>query len=75
MYIAMAGLHQCLPSVCEEFESYDDAVDFLADLHELGRERKKRLKKDGYLELNLHGSRFPYLQADGNEYCEIVEED
>ena len=66
-YIAMAGLHGCLPQTCEVYETYDEAVDALADLHELGDRRRRELRRDGSLELNLH--------RDGNEYCEIEERD
>jgi len=57
-YLALAGLHGCM---CQ----YSSAVDDLAQLHDLGRDRKRKLKRTGYLELNLH--------RDGNEYCEITE--
>lgn len=60
-YIGMAGLHGCLPQTCNSYETYQDAVDSLASLHELGRARHQELERDGYLELNL------------NEYCEITE--
>ena len=64
-YIGMAGLHGCLPQTCDVYETYQDAVDSLASIHELGKTRSAALKKHGYLELNLH--------RDGNEYCEIEE--
>ena len=64
-YVGMAGLHGCLPNYCNSYDSYQDAVEDLASLHELGKGRKGQLKKNGYLELNLH--------RDGNEYCEIEE--
>jgi len=63
-YVAMAGLHGCMPIYKTVLDSYNDAVNNLSDLHELGRRRRQELKRDGYLELNLH--------RDGNEYCEIV---
>lgn len=63
-YIAMAGLHGCMPNYQAVLNSYNDAVNSLSDVHELGRRRRQELKRDGYLELNLH--------RDGNEYCEIV---
>ncbi len=62
-YIAMAGLHGCLPNCCEVYEDYESAVDSMASLHELGKNRKRELKRNGYLELNIH--------RDGNEYVEI----
>ena len=64
-YIGMAGLHGCLPQYCEVYDTYEEAAEGLAFLHELGRDRIRRLRMDGYLELNLH--------RDGNEYCEITE--
>lgn len=64
-YIAMAGLHGCLPQYCQSHETFNNAVEDLVSLHELAVDRALRLKKEGYLELNLH--------RDGNEYCEITE--
>lgn len=64
-YIVMAGMHGCIPNYCGSCETYAIAVDDLADMHELGRTRKAKLRKEGYLELNL--------ARDGNEYCEITE--
>jgi len=64
-YIAMAGIHGCLPQYCSTHDNYNNAVEDLAQLHELGKNRTKELKKDGYLELNM--------KKDGNEYCEIIE--
>ena len=61
-WIAMAGLHGCLPTFCTATESHGAAVDTLADLHELGQRRRRRLSRDNYLELN---------PDDGNEYAEI----
>lgn len=63
-YIAMAGLHGCLPQTCYAHNSYNDAVNDMADLHDLNRTRKAELRKYGYLELDLH--------EDGNEYIEIT---
>jgi len=64
-FIGMAGLHGCLPQTCSTYDNYIDAVEGLACIHELGKNRTRQLKRDGYLELNLH--------RDGNEYCEIEE--
>ena len=64
-YIGMAGLRGCLPNYCVTHDTHDDAVMDLADTHELGRDRTRRLKRDSFLLLNLH--------RDGNEYCEITE--
>lgn len=62
-YIAMAGLHGCLPNSCEVYDTYQDAVDSLVSLHELGKKRAAALKRDGSLELNIG--------RDDNEYCEV----
>lgn len=64
-YIAMAGMHGCIPNTCHVHESYSEAVESLALMHDLGRERAHMLKRDSYLELSL--------RRDGNEYAEIVE--
>jgi hypothetical protein len=61
-FIAMSGAHGCLPDSCNAYETYQDAVDSLADLFELGRTRKARLFADRYLELK---------SIDAAEYCEI----
>lgn len=63
-YVAIAGLHGCMPNACEAHETYNSAVDSMAELHELGKKRKAELKSDGYIELNLG--------RDGNEYAEIT---
>jgi hypothetical protein len=64
-FIAMAGLHGCLPNYCEVFPDRAAAIESLADLHELGKRRTSELRQTGYLTLSLH--------RDGNEYAEIVE--
>ena len=64
-YIACAGLLGYMTNYCQYHESYDNAVEDLVVLHELGKNRARELKRDGYLELNL--------QRDGNEYCEVIE--
>lgn len=64
-YIAMAGLHGYLPQYCASHENYNDAVDDLANLHELGKNRTHELRKNGCIELNV--------KRDGNEYAEITE--
>jgi hypothetical protein len=63
-WIGMAGLHGCLPQTCAAYDSKADAAEGLAQVHELGRNRTIRLRRDGYLELNPH--------RDGNDYAEIV---
>ena len=64
-FIAMAGIHGCMPNYCASCDTYHDAVDSLISLHDLGRKRAKELRADGYIELNM--------QRDGNEYAEITE--
>lgn len=64
-WIGMAGLHGCLPQTCGVYDSAEDAADSLADLHELGKRRRAELRRDLYIELNIH--------RDGNEYAEITE--
>lgn len=64
-YVGMAGLMGCLPQVCNSYDSLIDAAEGLADIHELGRDRKRILKRDMFLSLNL--------KRDGNEYCEITD--
>ena len=64
-FIGMAGLHGCLPQTCDVYDSIRDAADSLASIHDLGKRRTAMLRRDLYLELNLH--------RDGNEYAEIEE--
>ncbi len=64
-YHAMAGLHGCIPDTSEVCDSYADAVSILASVHELGRNRTRELRRNGYTELNL--------RRDGNEYAEVAE--
>jgi hypothetical protein len=70
-YIAMSGMHGCLPDHCEVFETRADAVTDLTSLFELGRIRETRLKENGYLELEV--SLIEAAQGDcfGADYCEI----
>jgi|TARA_R110000824_G_scaffold362435_2_gene550411 hypothetical protein len=63
-YIAMAGLHGCLPNYCEEYERYEDAVDGLVSLHELDEQERICLWVDQCLELEL--------EKHGNAYCEVI---
>ena len=63
-FTAMAGLYGCLPNYVEECDSFQEAVDTLSDLHELGQRRRAALKASGFISLSLH--------RDGNEYAEIV---
>lgn len=66
-YIALAGLHGCLPNYCASYETRGQAIDSLADLHELPRygQLMRDLRSGGYCELKL--------QYHGNEYAEIQE--
>jgi|OpeIllAssembly_1097287.scaffolds.fasta_scaffold800759_2 hypothetical protein len=63
-WIAMAGIHGCLPNYSSCCDTYEDAVATLTALHDLGRDRRRELAERGTLELKM--------QRDGNEYCEIV---
>ena len=67
MFIAMAGLHGCMPNYTGEYASYELAIDDLAQLHELETVDIDTLRQHGYLELNL--------EKHGNAYCEITEEE
>lgn len=62
-FVAIAGLHGCMPNCCAAYDTYDGAVEDMVQLHDLGKGRARQLKRNGYLELNLH--------RDGNEYIEI----
>ena len=64
-YIGMAGLHGCLPQYCQSHETIKDAVEDLAQLHELSERKRRVLRRDLYLEMDVY--------KDGNEYCEITE--
>lgn len=64
-YIALGGLHGCLPSHCEVYDSEQDAVSAMVDMYELGKKRSRVLARDLSLELNS--------KRDGNEYVEIAE--
>lgn len=66
-YVAMAGLHGCLPNYVALHESRQNAIDDLVSLHELDNDAGKMrdLKQTGFVELNAH--------EDGNEYAEVME--
>lgn len=66
-FIGMAGLHGCMPNYCDVYASYDDTVESLCQIHDLGKYSRfrKELKRDGTVELNLH--------KHGNEYAEVSE--
>lgn len=66
-YIAMAGLHGCMPNYCASFETKRAAIESLIELHDLarfGRVYRELRSSVGYAELDL--------AKDGNEYAEIV---
>lgn len=65
-YIGMAGLCGYMPSAYFGPSLYrGDIAQSIGDLHELSDRKIKRLRRDWYIDLNLH--------VDGNEYGEIVE--
>jgi len=70
-YIAMSGMHGCLPDHCEVYESYKDAVSDLVQLFELGRTREARLRKNSYLELTPNPVEEKQGQDFGAEYCQV----
>jgi hypothetical protein len=72
-YVAMSGMHGCLPDHCEVFETLADAVSNLTQLFELGSTRQARLKKNLYLELELSPVEKNQDVFFGADYCEIQE--
>jgi hypothetical protein len=54
-----------MPLYCEVYETKQAAAESLADIHDLSGYKTRQLKRDMYLELDLH--------THGNEYCEIAE--
>lgn len=76
-FIGMAGLHGCIPNFCDVYATFDDAVESLCQVHDLGpRSRFRReLKKFGYVELRLNDEKIGgiVLEGHGNEYAEIIE--
>ena len=63
-YIGMAGLSGCLPNYAGAYATYEDAVDSLVDLHEMGDVLRDVFDRDGYVALDL--------DTHGNEYAEVV---
>lgn len=66
-YIAMAGLHGCLPNYCEPFRTKRAAIESLIDVHDVpryGRVARELRSRVGYAELSL--------PLHGNEYAEIA---
>ena len=64
-YIGMAGVHGCIPQYCASYKTIKDAVEDLAQVHELSERKRRILRKDLYLEMDLH--------TQGNEYCQVTE--
>lgn len=64
-YIAGAGLHGYLYQCCDWFDTRTDAAQYIADIHELSNRAMLRLRRDRYIELDIH--------VHGNEYAEITE--
>ena len=61
-YIAMSGTHGCLPDYCHTYDTIDEAVDALMDLHELDETLRTEFIEYQYIELTY-----------GAEYAEVVE--
>jgi hypothetical protein len=72
-YIAMSGMHGCLPDHCEVFETREDAVSDLVFLFDLGRTRTARLRKESYLKLTPSAVERRQDVDFGADYCEITE--
>ena len=62
-WIAMAGVHGCIPNYLDCYEAHDHAVEMLRQLHDLGPMQRMELKRFSFLLLNL--------DRDGNAYCSI----
>jgi len=63
-YIIGNGEFGCLYDGCAVLRTLDAAVEYLADMFNLGRTRKADLKRQRYLSLNS--------ARDGASYCEIT---
>ena len=50
-YVAMSGMHGCLPEVCESHGDRQSAVHSIADVVGLGKHKRAHLSRDGYVEL------------------------
>lgn len=69
-FIAMSGLHGCLPDNCATYDSRADAAQSLIDLFELNPARKA----DYDIEFSIRDAGYAELRAEhGAQYCEIVE--
>lgn len=69
-WIAMAGLHGCMPNVCERFDRKADAVAFLSDLHDLRWYRTgaiKELRETGFATLDLREFGNEYISVEAND--------
>ena len=64
-YIGMAGLCGYLPNYCHSYDRLSDAIDSLCNLHDNPRGMKSELRRNWYVDLDIH--------RDGNEYAEIIE--
>ncbi len=68
-YILTSGLHDCIPNVCESYDSFESAVDGAISIYEnsdsgwLSDNQRAELKVTGYTELDLTGQ--------SNEYIDI----
>ena len=67
-YIAGSGTHGCLYDYCHAHETFEDAVQDLVALHNLGRVRERRLRNDRYLSLK---ATFAEELSYGADYCEV----
>lgn len=53
-WIAMSGVMVgCLPEFCEPFQKRKEAVDTLADLHEMSHSQHRTLRKEGVVGLGM----------------------
>lgn len=64
-WTAMAGLRGYVPLLLERFETRADAINYLIDVHEMSRRQARDLRRDGWVELDLH--------KQGNEYASVDE--
>lgn len=64
-YVAMAGLHGCLPDYCQSFDNRGNCVDYLADWLDLDNIVKREFELTGYTDLSLLNH--------GVQYAEIIE--
>lgn len=74
VWVAMAGIRGCIPLFCEWYDSKEDAEDGLAMVHEFddsginhSRRLRRTLRRDGYVDLDIH--------KHGNEYAQVSQEE